>query len=49
MNEIASCIEKKHYPIAHQENLTSIIFKENKCDTKLIDEELRELLIKVQE
>ena len=49
MNEIANCIEKKHYPITHQENLTSIIFKENKCDTKLIDEELNELLIKVQE
>ena len=49
MNEIANCIEKKHYPITHQKNLTSIIFKENKCDTKLIDEELKELLIKVQE
>ena len=49
MNEIANCIEKKHHPITHQENLTRIIFKENKCDTKLIYEELKELLIKMRE
>ena len=49
MNEIANYIEKKHYPITHHEDLTEIILKENKCDTKLIDEELRELLNRVQE